>query len=171
MPDSTIASSEDVRNISEIFGFLWIFIKWFFAVLLPYVAIIAQGIAAIIAISLFFSKRKSFSNIFKVLLNYTFNITLSELKSKIESLNDLKVNNPEDKDEILNIIGDIVGQINGNPKIKKRCSASITKLDNFIDNPESLTEPQKRSVISELKERLRGLGTESYEEIIGGKNE
>jgi hypothetical protein len=53
--------------------------------------ILASGIA----IYIFFSKRKSISSIFDLLVNYTFQLTLSELKEKIERLNEYNAKDPE----------------------------------------------------------------------------
>ena len=124
--------------------------------------------AAAIAVYLFLFKRKNIASAFKILLNYSSQITLSELRTKIERLNDLNTSDPEDKLEIVNIFNEIVGQMRGNKKLKKDCSEILRKLSRHAESPEQLSEPKKRSIVSELRESLRNITVESYDELIGG---
>ena len=121
-----------------------------------------------IAIYLFLFKRQTISSVFKVLVNYSSQITLSELKAKLDRLNNLSVNEPTNKDEIINIFNEIVGQIRGNKTLKKQCSKLLERLTNCAERPKWLTEPRKRSVISELRESLRHINIESMDDLIGG---
>jgi len=126
--------------------------------------IIASGIA----IYLFIFKLDTISNAFKVLLNYSYQITLSELNAKLERLNDLNANDSSHKEEIVNIFNEIVGQIRGNKKLKKEFSGIFKKLSIYAESPNKLTEPKKRSIVSELRERLRHINFKSFDEMIGG---
>jgi hypothetical protein len=121
-----------------------------------------------IAIYLFLFKRETISSAFKVLLNYSSQITLSELRAKLERLNNLNTNEPTHIDEIVNIFNEIVGQIRGNKKLRKECSVILKKLSVYAEYPEKLTEPRKRNIVSELRENLRHINIESLDELIGG---
>jgi hypothetical protein len=126
--------------------------------------IVASGIA----IYLFIFKRHTISTIFKILLNYSFQVTLSELRTKLERLNDLNVNEPSHTEEITNIFNEIVGQMRGNRKLKKECSGILEKLSIYAESPKKLTEPRKRSIVSELRESLRHIYIASFDELMGG---
>jgi hypothetical protein len=126
--------------------------------------IVASGIA----IYLFFFKRNSISSVFRLLLNYSFQITLTELKTKLEQLNDLNTNDAADKGEIINKFSELAGQINGNKLLLKNCGEISRKLLRYAGNPSKLTEPIKRSLISELREKIRGIDVQNYDEIIRG---
>ena len=60
-------------------------------------------VASAIAIYLFIFKRGAIASAFKVLLNYSSHITLTELRSKLDRLNDLNADEASDKEEIVNI--------------------------------------------------------------------
>lgn len=127
---------------------------------------IFSTIAAGIAIYLFIFKRKSISSIFHLLLNYSFQISITELRTKLEKLNDLNANDNEHKEEVINIFNEIEGQILGNSVLKKKCSDILEKISKYIDNPKILTEPKKRSMVSELRENLRSIDIQNYSDII-----
>jgi hypothetical protein len=124
--------------------------------------------ASAIAIYIFIFKRETISTVFKVLLNYSFQLTLSELKAKLERLNDLSVNDSKQVDEVINILNEIVGQIRGNKRLRVQCAEILSKLEPLAENPKKLTEPRKRSLISELRESLRHIDFENYDQLMGG---
>jgi len=126
--------------------------------------IVASGIA----IYLFIFKRHTISTIFKILLSYSFQTTLSELRTKLDRLNDLNVNEPSHIEEITNIFNEIVGQMRGNKKLNKDCSEILEKLSMYAEFPRKLTEPRKRSVVSELREHLRHIDVKNIDELVGG---
>lgn len=121
-----------------------------------------------IAIYLFLFKRNTISSILKILLNYSYQVTLSELRGKLDRLNDLNFNEPTHAEEIANIFNEIVGQIRGNKRLRKECSEILKKLSVYAESPKKLTEPRKRSVVSELRENLKHIYVESFDELIGG---
>lgn len=127
--------------------------------------IIASGIA----IYLFLFKSERISKALRALTNYSYQLSLSELKAKLDRLNDLNVNEPTDIDEVINILSEIVGQIRGNRKLKKYFSELLEKISSYVENPKKLIEPKKRSIVSELRENLRHIDIESIDELIGGK--
>lgn len=123
-------------------------------------------IAAGIAIYLYTFKRKSIASFFNVLLNYSIQISLTEIRTKLDELLDLNSEDAKERKEVINILNDIAGQIKGNPILKKKCTV-LEKLTKYADNPEDLNEPIKRNIISELRENIRSIEFQSYREIVG----
>ncbi|MFH1226726.1 MAG: hypothetical protein V1701_02330 [Planctomycetota bacterium] len=126
--------------------------------------IIASGLAILVLIL----KWETITTAFKALLYYSSQITLHELKTKIERLNDLNIDDPSQKEKAINIFNEIVGQIRGNEKLKKHCSNILKRLSAYAENPAKLTEPRKRGLISELREKLRYLDVVDFDNLIGG---
>lgn len=128
-----------------------------------------SGVAASIAIYLFITKRKTITSFFNSLLNYSIQISLTELRNKLDILNSLDADDDEQKTEVINILNDIKGQIRGNPVLNKKCNIDI--ISKYADNPINLTNPLKRGIVSELRENLRIIEFQQYSEIIGHKYE
>ena len=126
--------------------------------------IIASGIA----IYIFVVKRDKISSVFKLLLNYSSQITLSELKAKLERLNDLNANESSQKDEVVNTLNEIIGQIRGNKKLSDQCKGILGRTTSLVKYPRKLTEPKKRALVSELREYLRHVNLANFDELIGG---
>jgi hypothetical protein len=125
-----------------------------------------------IAIWLFIFKRKTIIGVFRILINYSSQITLSELKIKLERLNDFNADDQEHARNVLNILSDIAGQIKGNPRLKKQCFDVLERIENFTDNPKAtFNERKKRSLVSELREQLRHVDVKNFDELVGGHNE
>lgn len=122
--------------------------------------------ASSIAIYIFFVNKEKISNAINLLLNYSKQLTLSELKFKIERLNEFTTNDIEQKKEVVNILSEIEGQIIGNKKIKSELESQIGKINSFIENTDSLTEPKKRSLVSELRESIRNIDISNYQNIV-----
>lgn len=119
-----------------------------------------------IAIYVFFINKEKISSAINLLLNYSKQLTLSELKFKIERLNDFTTNDTEQKKEVINILSEIEGQIIGNKKIKVELATQSQKINDFIENSRTLTEPKKRSLVSELRESVRNIDISNYQNII-----
>lgn len=126
-------------------------------------AIIASGIA----IYLFVAKREVISSALHVLLNYSSQITLAELKAKLERLNDLSVNDPNQINDVVNIFNEIIGQIRGNKILSKQFKEVISKVSDMVGDKRRLSEPKKRALVSELRERLRNIDVDNYADLIG----
>ena len=124
--------------------------------------ILASGIA----IYLFIVNKEKISSAINLLLNYSKQITLSELKFKIERLNDFTTNDVEQKKEVINILSEIEGQILGNKQIENELKIQLEKISDFVDNSKSLTEPKKRSLVSELRESVRNIDISNYQSIV-----
>ena len=126
-------------------------------------------IASSIAIYLFLAKRKEIFSVFSLLVNYTFQLSLSEIKEKLERLNDYNAKDPENIEIIENIFHDIIGQIRGNDKLSGHFAELIVRMEELTTNRKKLTEPKKRAVVSELRERLRNLNVGNIDDLVGGE--
>ncbi|WP_018341547.1 hypothetical protein [Cytophaga aurantiaca] len=126
---------------------------------------------SITALYVFFFNKEKISSAINFILSYSNQLSLTELKFKIERLNDYNTGDVSQKAEVINILHDIEGQILGNKKLKKELHEQLGKLANYTSNPKILTEPKKRSLVSELKESVRNIDVSSYNEIFDTKKE
>lgn len=127
---------------------------------------ILTGFAAVIAIVVYFRNRDKIFTAFNLLMNFSAQLTLTDLKLKIERLNEFTANDENQKVEIINILSEIEGQIIANETIKSVLIIQYQKICSFIEKPKSLTEPKKRSLISELRESIRNIDVANYQEAI-----
>lgn len=128
--------------------------------------IIASGIA----IYVFLVKRRELSLALQLLLNYSFQTTLTEVKEKLERLNEYNANEPEDVPEIRNILHEIAGQIRGNERLLAAASELLGRIE-ALAKSRKLLEPSKRSMVSELREVLRNIQVNDIESITGNRHE
>jgi predicted nucleic acid-binding Zn-ribbon protein len=119
-------------------------------------AIIASGIA----IYIFVAKRAEIGNALALLMNWSFQTTLSDLKSKLERLNEYNANEESEVAEIRNILHEVSGQIRGNNRIVAAAPILADRLERLASS-KKLTEPLKRSMVSEVREVLRNLEVNS----------
>ena len=122
------------------------------------VTIFASGLA----IYLYFSNKDKITTALNTLLNYANQLTLSELKYKIERLNDYNANIIDQNEEVINIFHDIEGQILGNKYLKEELAEQLIKLSAFTAKNKPITEPKKRSLVSELRESVRTLDASNF---------
>lgn len=113
-------------------------------------------VASGIAIYVFFAKGPELRTAFSLLLNWSFQLTLTELKSKLERLNEYNANEPTDVEEIRNILHEIAGQIRGNRRVNAASQEIAIRLEQLARS-KGLTEPKKRSMVAELREILRNI--------------
>jgi predicted HTH domain antitoxin len=138
--------------------------------LVKYVSLVSSVftiLASGIAIYLFVVKRKSISSIFSLLINYSYQLTLSELKEKLEKLNDYNAKDSEQNEHIVNILNEIIGQVRGNDKLKSHFSELLKTMENLVSDKRRLTEPRKRALVSELRERIRHLNVKNIDNLVG----
>jgi len=135
---------------------VWLFIQNAISILSDVFAIAAAGIA----IWLFFTKSNEIKTAFNLLLNWSFQLALTDLKSKIERLNEYSAKNPDELEEIRNILHEIAGQMKGNEQIVKTSNDLISKIEKLASS-KNLDEPRKRSIISEIREVLRNMQVNS----------
>jgi predicted nucleic acid-binding Zn-ribbon protein len=134
----------------------WSFIQSLASFIANLLTILASGIA----IWLFFTKASEIKTAFRLLLNWSFQLTLTDLKSKIERLNEYSAKKPEELEEIRNILHEIAGQMRGNEQIVQSSNELITKIEKLASS-KNLDEPRKRSIISEIREVLRNMQVNS----------
>lgn len=127
--------------------------------------------ASSIAIYLFFAKKESLSAVFGLLVNYTYQLSLSEVKEKLEKLNEYNAKDASENEKIINILNEIVGQIKGNDKLKAHFSEVLSDIDMYALGKKTLSEPKKRALVSELRERLRHLNVKNIDHLVGDTNE
>ena len=141
---------DNLKNISDIVQFL---------------ANVLTVIASSIAIYIYFCKKEEVKLLFKVLVNYSYQTTLSEIKEKLDRLNEYNANEPTEINEIRNLLHEIAGQIRGNQKLQKIQPNLVTRIE-AIANTKKITEPSKRSLVSEIRELLKNLNVDSIEKYI-----
>ena len=122
-------------------------------------------VASSIAIYIYFCKKEEVKLLFKVLVNYSYQTTLSEIKEKLDRLNEYNANEPTEVNEIRNLLHEIAGQIRGNQKLQKIQPNLVTRIE-VIANAKKITEPSKRSLVSEIRELLKNLNVDSIEKYI-----
>lgn len=127
-------------------------------------------VASGIAIFIFFTKKKEISSVFSLLVNYTYQLSLSELKEKLERVSEYNAKDPEQCEMIVNIFHEIIGQIKGNDRLKEHFSAVLLDMEKFVSSKRFSLEPRKRSIVSELRERLRNVNVQSIDGLVGGRN-
>lgn len=120
--------------------------------------IIASGIA----IYIFIFNREKINSALNFILNYSTQLTLTDLKFKVERLNDFNAGDNIQKAEVLNILHEIEGQILGNSLLKDKLNTQLQKIENFTQNPKSISEPRKRSLVSELRESIRNMDVNNF---------
>lgn len=130
--------------------------------------IIASGIA----IYLFVCKRQAIASVFSLLLNYSYQLSLTELKEKLDRLNEYTANDDGENEVIINILHEFLGQVRGNDKLKVIMVDQVVSIEGVITKSErgkKLTEPVKRALVSEIREKLRHLNVQVIDEITGGR--
>lgn len=141
-----------------------IFVQTMLAAIADVFAILASSIA----IYIFVSKRKQLSSLLSTLLNYSYQLTLSELKEKLERLNEFHVDDEEGRKRIEILVHEIIGQIEGNPKLRSVMSEVRAQAETLVSDKKKLTEPKKRAFVAELRERIRHLNIQSIDRFPDG---
>lgn len=124
-----------------------------------------------IAIYLFIWKRDAITSVFHMLVNYSYQLSLSELKEKLERLNDYNANESSNVEVIINIFHEFLGQVRGNDKLKVIMKDQVQKVEDFINRHQKgrpITEPAKRALVSEIREKLRHLNVQTIDQFVGG---
>lgn len=137
-------------------------IKW-----ISLISNIATIGASSIAIYLFLTKKESFTAVFRMLVSYTYQLSLSEVKEKLEKLNEYNAKDEKENEKIVNILNEIAGQIKGNDKLKQHFLSSLSDIDMYALGKKQLSEPKKRALVSELRERLRHLNVKNIDHLVG----
>ena len=120
----------------------------------PLISNIVTTAASAIAIYVYFKNRGKISFAVQLLLNHSFQTTISELKEKLERLNEYNANELEHHTEIRSILHEIAGQIRGNRRLIDSLPDLPAKIEKVAQH-KKLTEPMRRSIVSEVREQLR----------------
>jgi hypothetical protein len=134
--------------------------------LVNFIANLMTIFASGLAVYIYVANRDKISIAINSILNYSNQLTLTDLKFKIERLNEFNANDNSQKTEVVNILHEIEGQILGNNNFKIKLGAQLTKIENFTCNTKLLTEAKKRSLVSELKESIRTLDVSNFGDRI-----
>jgi len=119
-----------------------------------------------IAIYVFIYNKDRITSAINLILNYSNQLTLTDIKFKIERLNDYNANDNLQKVEVINILHELQGQILGNKNLKEQLIDQLRKIESYTTTPRLFTEPRKRSLVSELKESIRTLDAANFNDII-----
>lgn len=111
--------------------------------------ILATGLA----FYLFLAKGSELRSMLRALSNIAHQGSLGEIRHKLDVIASLRVQ--DDQEEIISMFHDICGQIDGNPKLKGHFDEIAKRVKKHAGGRPSLTEPQKRALVSELREKLR----------------
>lgn len=117
--------------------------------------------ASSIVIYIFYTKSSEISNAFSALLSWSYQTTLSDLKGKLERLNDYSANEGSGLAEIRNILHEIAGQIRGNQRLQSASPDLANRIEKLA-NSKNLSETRKRSTVSEVREIIRNIHINSY---------
>lgn len=120
------------------------------------IANFATVFVATVALIAYFRNREKISYAIKILFNFSFQLTLGELKEKLERLNEYNAGNAEHLSEIRNILHEIAGQWRGNHRLFKADGNLPHRLESFAAS-KRMNEPTKRALVSEIREILRNL--------------
>jgi hypothetical protein len=127
-------------------------------------------VVGVITLYLVIWKRKKISAVVKGLMNYAFQLTISDLKSKLDSLNKLSMEDEKTAKEAIGVFHDILGQIKGNPKLHSPLvSEFYDKLEKVLKLKKPIEDTRKRALVSELREILRYINVENVDDNMGGK--
>lgn len=126
--------------------------------------------ASSLAIYIYFANRGKISAALQILLNHSFQTTLAELKEKLERLNEYNANEAKDVPEIRSILHEIAGQMKGNKRFQDAAPELATKIEGVAES-KRLTEPIRRSIVSEVREQLRNIQVNNIDSIASKKHE
>ena len=133
--------------------------------ILSIAADVATVAATLLAFYLYFGKGSEIKAMLRAVANFAHQSSLGEIRQKLETLNSLRVK--DDHEEIVSVLHDICGQIDGNPKLKDYFEIVTTKVRAQTSARRVLTEPQKRSLVSELREKLRHSDVSNISDAMG----
>lgn len=142
-----------------------------FVFFLNLLALTTTSIASIIAIYVFFKNKEKISSAIDLLINYSHQLTLSEIKEKIERLNEYNAKDPDECEKIINIFNELIGQIKGNDRLRDHFGSKIDEIESLASDKRKLTEPRKRAMISEIRERVRHMKISNIDGLIGETGE
>jgi len=136
-----------------------------FEKILSVLADIATIAASCLAFYLFLAKGSEIRSMLRAIANFAHQGSLGEIRQKLDVIASLRVR--DDQDEIISVFHDICGQIDGNPKLKDHFDAITKRVRRQAGGRLALTEPQKRALVSELREKLRHSDVSNIADAMG----
>jgi hypothetical protein len=127
--------------------------------IVAFVADLAEIVGVGLALYVFFAKRTEIRAAFGLLLSYSYQLTFSELRSKLDRAADLRATDPEEREEIKAIMNDIAGQLRGSRILRRPCADLVQRLEEYTGKGKN-PEPLKRNLLAEVRERLRHIDTD-----------
>lgn len=129
-----------------------------FSVLLKAIDVVAELFtisASGIAIYLLLFKKQEISAAFQALVGFSFQLSLRDLERRLDDLNRLNASATKHREQVINILSEIDGQSRGNRRLATALGTALVELRDILQKPEGLSEPQKRRLVAELRERIR----------------
>jgi len=121
--------------------------------------------ASLLAFYLFFVKGSEIRAMLRAVANFAHQSSLGEIRQKLDLIASLRVR--DDHEEIISVFHDVCGQIDGNPKLKEHFELLTKRVRKQAGGRQDLTEPQKRSLVSELREKLRHSDVSNIADAMG----
>ena len=135
-----------------------------------FIANLLSAATGCIALWVFFRKGKEISTAFRLLVNWSFQTTLTDLRGKLDRLNEYNANETTDHPEIRNILQELAGQVRGNTRLRTSAPDLASRLETFATRSR-LAEPAKRAMVAEMREILRNIQVNSMENNVGIEHE
>lgn len=121
--------------------------------------------ASLLAFYLFFAKGSEIRAMLRAVANFAHQSSLGEIRQKLDLIASLRVR--DDQEEIISVFHDVCGQIDGNPKLREHFEVLTRRVRKQAGGRQDLTEPQKRSLVSELREKLRHSDVSNIADAMG----
>jgi len=129
---------------------------------------LVSGTAALVGLLVLVIRRRQIAAFLRIVTRNSLSLTIAELGTKMERLNELSAEDADQKREILNILGEVAGQLVANPSLRGSCADVTTKIGTYLRSPHRLTEPLKRSVIWQIRETTRHTDVKDFEGLMRG---
>ncbi len=124
---------------------------------------ITVGVAAIIVA---ITQRKKISAALAVLLSYSLQASLADLRHWIETLHESSQDDKDKSKKFRSALAHILGKIKGNPTLSKHFGDNMMKrvrvMMTDIDEGKQVNETDKISLYSEIKESITTLEVENH---------
>jgi len=141
---------------------------------LPLILQIAADSAAVLTffagLLFYFTKRQKIGVLYKAIIGLRNQESFRELTRKLDHLERLNVERKEEQKEVVNLLGEVLGQLRVNPALNSVSTENQRRLNSILDGSVKATEAFKRQICSELREGLRGLSYDSIHTLAQKEN-
>ncbi|HEL3864722.1 TPA: hypothetical protein UM690_002652 [Stenotrophomonas maltophilia] len=127
--------------------------------------------ASVIAAILFFRNGPEIKSLIRSLNNFAHRDSMSELRIKIELLASLRAVDQSNSVEISSLFLEICGQIDGSPFLRDDLCDISARMKSAASGRKMISEPQKRAMLSELREMVRHLDYANFEDSLKSSGE